>query len=87
MMIALEKLLHLPVETETGTKLGTIVSVVIDIETHGVQHYIVKPSFLPRLLSQELMISPHQVLAIKEEKMIVEDAILKDPATAPTPAV
>ena len=87
MMIALEKLLHLPVETETGTKLGAVASVVIDPETHRVQNYIVKPAYLPRLLSQELMISPRQVLAIKEEKMIVEDAILKDPAVAPTPAV
>jgi sporulation protein YlmC with PRC-barrel domain len=89
MMIALEKLLHLPVETAAGERLGTVVSLDLDVEEHAVMYYVVKPALVPRLLATELIISPRQVISISQEKMVVEDAVIKKPvtATAPTPTI
>jgi sporulation protein YlmC with PRC-barrel domain len=87
MMIALEKLIHLPVETASGDKLGVVSSLNLDIDRHLVMSYIVKPSLVPRLLAKELIIGPQQVVSIMADKMVVEDGVVTAGATSPvTPA-
>ncbi len=86
-IISLKKLLHLPVETESGTKLGTIAGAEIDVEQHVVMRYVVKSSALPKPLANELLISPSQVISVTKEKMVVEDGAAPPAAAVVTPAV
>ncbi len=86
-IMTLKKILHLPVETHSGIKLGTVSGAEIDVEQHVVMRYVVKSSHLPRPLASELLIAPSQVINITEEKMIVEDAAAPPVAAVITPAV
>ncbi len=74
MLVGLKNLLHLPVETKSGGKLGKVVEVNLDTDGHLVREYIVRPA----LFSQRtFLIRPAQVIAVTAEKMVVEDGALK----------
>lgn len=75
MYINLHTLLHLPVYTQSGTHLGKVHDVKLDVESHSVKQYIVRGGFLSK---GEYLIGPAQVIAITEEKMIVKDNVAKD---------
>lgn len=75
MLVGLKNLLHLPVETKSGSKLGKVVEINLDTDGHLVREYIVRPA----LFSQRtFLIRPVQVVAVTAEKMIVEDGVLKE---------
>jgi sporulation protein YlmC with PRC-barrel domain len=76
MYINHQKLIHLPVVTESGTKLGHVYDLEIDIETHQIRKYMVGPRFIGK---ETYLITPAQIKSITEEKMIVEDTITKAP--------
>lgn len=76
MNISWSQLHHLPVQTESGQKIGIVEGVTIDIEAHTVVKYEVKPAkMLAALFSRTLLISPAQVLSINSKLMIVKDSV------------
>lgn len=82
MIINLQKLLHLPVYTESDTKLGTIFDLEIDVDTHTVVRYFVRSNFLSL---ESLLIANSQVKAIKEDRLVVYDNAVKNFAGSPGP--
>lgn len=78
MRLLLKQLLHLSVETRTGTKLGRVHDVVFETDGQCVAQYAVKPALLGR---GEYRISPAQVVAFLKDKMIVDDTVR--PVAAP----
>jgi sporulation protein YlmC with PRC-barrel domain len=65
------QLKNLPVETLTGKKLGHVIGLVIDPETHDVVQYEVKQGL--GFSRHALLIGASQVISISVEKMTVED--------------
>ena len=74
MLINLHNLTHIPVVTESGEKLGRVYDINFDIDTQCVKSYVVKK----HMLSTPKLIKPEQVLSISKDKIIVEDALIKD---------
>ncbi|MBI4262521.1 PRC-barrel domain-containing protein [Candidatus Uhrbacteria bacterium] len=99
MYITAHQLLGLPVETQAGEKLGKVVDIEIDVESHLVQKYHVKSgSVITGLFHNVLLVDRTEVIVITKEKMTVEDRVAvraqaesreRSPgiltATAPTP--
>ena len=78
----------LPVATETGQRLGKILSFDVDVEQHAVTCYHVGPRNWPGGLRYEIV--PQQVLSITAEQMTVQDAVVvaaEAAAMARAPAV
>ena len=73
-----KQLLDLPVETKSGTELGVVVDFELDGGQHNIIGYIVKKSSLiSRMVTQELVIRPKQIIAITDKKMTVEDLVIE----------
>ena len=89
MFINWHTITHLPVFTESGQKLGHVSEVEIDIESHTIRKYIVSHGIVTK---ETFLIVPLQIKSITEEKMVVEDSIIKDVAPGetaipPSPAI
>ncbi|MBI2426261.1 MAG: PRC-barrel domain-containing protein [Candidatus Kerfeldbacteria bacterium] len=84
MRISTDKLIGLPVETESGTKLGKVHAVVLDIDFSSVVHYVVRPLGIVEELiyRHERLVAPAQVRSITEKKMVVDDALIKEKESA-----
>ena len=78
-MINSRKLLGLLVATESGTKLGAVISFDLDSESHGVSRYCVGPHRWSR--KENLLIAPAQVLGITAERLIVSDSVVAEKET------
>lgn len=77
-----KELRGLPVETKSGDKLGKITGFTIDPSSHRITEYSVKPHpSLPKIIEQELLIGADQVLSLDNEKMVVDDLVIKDKET------
>ena len=74
MIVGLQKLLRLPVYTESGTKLGRVFDLELDVETQAVMRYLVRPNFLS---TKSFLIANAQVKEIKNDRMVVYDSALK----------
>lgn len=77
--------LRLPVRTESGQPLGTVVDISIEPDTQSVIAYHVKPNRLvPDLVWSPLIINRNQVIAISAHELVVDDAVKHAgaPATA-----
>lgn len=78
MLISSEKLIGLKVETESGQYVGRIQSFDIDIDSHGIRNYHIKPKFLEGgPFYEEIIVHHLQVISISEEKMVVFDNVVK----------
>lgn len=75
MRLSLKKLIDLPVETEIGESLGKVIDLNLDINNHTVIDYVIQFGLVKR---QKLLVKPVQVIKITNEKMVVDDAILKN---------
>lgn len=75
MIVSVKKLLGLPVFTESGERLGEICDFNLEVESHGVREYLVKKNFFNK---PSHLIKPSQVREITDEKMIVDDGLIKD---------
>jgi sporulation protein YlmC with PRC-barrel domain len=75
MYINEQTLIRLPVFTKSGDKLGHIIDIEIDLENHQVRKYFVGALFQ----KGTYLIGPSQILKITDEKIIVEDTVMKDP--------
>lgn len=78
MRILLSQLKRLKVETQSGVMLGKIRDCELDVESHAVVQYIVRP--FP-VAAGGLMISPAQIKSIGDGKIIVDDAVKKAEGT------
>lgn len=78
---------NLPVYTRSNEYLGKIEEVEINTETQNISKYIIKSSQVSkRLVGKKLWLSPNQVISIDEQKMIVEDGVVKEEALVKEPA-
>lgn len=74
MIINLQKLLRLPVYTESGTKLGRIFDLELEVESHGVARYLVKPSFFS---ARNFLIQVSQIKEITSDRVVVFDGAIQ----------
>ena len=77
MFVNLQKLLRLPVYTESGTKLGRVFDLELDVETQAVMRYLVRSNFLS---PKSLLVASAQVKEIKNDSIVVYDSALKTEA-------
>lgn len=75
MIINLQKLLRLPVYTESGTKLGKIFDFELDIDSQTVVRYFVRPNFFS---VKYFLIQNNQVKEIKVDRVVVYDNVVAD---------
>lgn len=75
MLISLKKIIGLVVFTQSGNRLGKVWAVNMDTDTHIVREYLARASFFN---SRVFLIKPNQVVEIGNEKMVVEDGVLKE---------
>ncbi len=75
MFINLQKLLRLPVYTESEIKLGRIFDLELDITSQTIMRYLVRPNFFS---AKTFLIANAQVKEIKNDRMVVYDSALKD---------
>ncbi|HBV57995.1 MAG TPA: hypothetical protein DEB73_01900 [Candidatus Magasanikbacteria bacterium] len=78
MLLQFSKLKNLPVFTQSGIKLGQIFDIEIDLDSQSILRYVVKRGIVSR---ETLLIHRGQVVVITDEKIIVEDAVVKDGRT------
>ena len=71
MIINLQQFLHLPVHTESGTKLGTVYDLEIDVDSHTILRYLVRPNFLS---VKNFLVQRSQIKEIKATEIIVYDS-------------
>lgn len=70
-------LIGLPVVTESGKRLGSVRTFAMDVESHTIVSYTVKPSRLVSLIGRDdLVIRPAQVVAITKDQMTVRDNVV-----------
>jgi sporulation protein YlmC with PRC-barrel domain len=83
MKIAWSELHHLPVQTESGQKIGVVEGITLNIDSHSVQFYEVKPGgVILGLFTRNLLVAPHEVIAITAQHMVVKDTVTAVDATA-----
>ena len=74
MFVNLQKLLRLPVYTESEIKLGRIFDLELDTTTQAVLRYLVRPNFFS---AKSFLITGAQVKEIKSDRVTVYDSVLK----------
>jgi sporulation protein YlmC with PRC-barrel domain len=73
----------IPVITKSGQKVGKLVAYVIDAERHDVAQYVVsRTSLLAKILPDELLVAPSQVISLDAEMMGVADGAVEERAEA-----
>lgn len=73
MILNAKKIIGLPVETKDGGKIGKVVDINLDIESHIINSYAVKSGFIR---NENLIIGRNQVRSINDKKMIIEDSLI-----------
>ncbi len=76
-----DKLIGLPVFTQSEQNLGRVDGFEIDSSTHTVSKYFVKSSgLIEGLFKDKLLVDKSQVVSLDKEKMVVEDNIIAEGA-------
>lgn len=79
MTLHAKKIIGLGVETKSGQHLGRVQNFSLDPMTQAVTDYTVKSDrLLGELFAKELIIGASQVVSLTEEKMVVDDLVLKE---------
>ncbi len=73
MKISYSQLKKLSVETKSGSTLGHVGDIIIDVDQQAIAQYEVKSSMLA---TKKYMIHQEQVISISAEKIIVDDAVV-----------
>ncbi|HQF57020.1 MAG TPA: PRC-barrel domain-containing protein [Candidatus Magasanikbacteria bacterium] len=63
---------NLKVQTKSGVNLGKVYDIVLDTKEQIIWQYEIR-----NLLGKRYLISPLQIISINNQKMIVEDNIIK----------
>ncbi|HSD12845.1 MAG TPA: PRC-barrel domain-containing protein [Patescibacteria group bacterium] len=72
-----------PVVTKSGDKVGKLAAYVIDAGRHEIAQYVVaRSSLLSKILPDELLVHPDQVVSLDAEMMVIEDAAVTERAEA-----
>ena len=88
MTLSLEQLIGLKVRTQSGLVLGRVKDFELEAETGRIARYVVADGgWLPKLLSQDLLVDQTQVVQITEAEMIVEDGLVEAKAAVGEAAV
>jgi len=74
MLVNYKNIIKLPVITQSGESLGSVVDINLNIENHVINDYVVEHGFLNR---EKYLIKPVQVVSIDEDKMVVEDSVIR----------
>jgi len=77
MLLDFKKIISLPVKNESGEYLGQIIDLEININDYCVTKFIVKHKF-GIFESNELLISPTQIVKISDSEIIVKDLNVKE---------
>lgn len=75
MLLVFSKLKNLSVFTRSGIKLGQVADVEIDLDSQSIIRYVIKRGIVNR---DVLLVHRSQVISITDEKMTVEDAVVKE---------
>lgn len=75
MLSQFSKLKNLLVFTRGGIKLGQVADIEIDLDSQSILRYVVKRGIVSR---ETLLVHRGQVISITNEKMTVEDAVVKE---------
>lgn len=78
MRINFSQLKKLPVYTESGVYLGKVVDAVLSVEENLILQYKVRS----HIVGRTFLINNSQVREITAEKIVVDDAISRESATA-----
>ena len=77
MLLEHDKLIGLPVQTQSKQALGKLDGLVFEIESQSIFQYIVRPAGITHIFDKELLINREQIISITDKKIIVEDAVYK----------
>lgn len=77
MLLSFSRLKNLPVFTQSGLRLGQVSDLEIDTDSQSILRYIVQRGRLVGRFQEPLLIHRRQVVSISQEKMMVEDAVIK----------
>jgi len=78
MLISQKQLKKVAVETQSGQFLGFVVGFEMETDTGVIEKYNVKSKLaLTGLWGNSLIINKSQIINFDEEKMVVEDAVVK----------
>jgi len=75
MLLSVKRLIGLPVYTQSRQKLGRVIDINLDIDSHDVFQYVVGRGIVDKDL---YLVRPIQVISITAEEMVVDDAVGKN---------
>ncbi len=83
MRVDTRQLLRLPAVTEDGRRVGHVVGLVLNTETHAVERYRVCPdqclrNWMHQRSVAELLVAPSQVVAIRVDALVVDAGMLDE---------
>ncbi|MBU0731402.1 hypothetical protein KKC88_00810 [Patescibacteria group bacterium] len=81
MRLSNKQILNLPVYTQSEDFLGRVIGFEVDAANHQiVQYHVGSSSSMKNILTNtpDFLISENQVIEVNEEKMIVEDLVIKE---------
>ena len=68
----------MPVYTKSGQHLGKVVDILCDPDDLRIVQIIVKSGVALPIVSKEHVIHRQQIISVSSEKVVVEDAVVKD---------
>lgn len=78
MLVNQKQLKRIMVETQSGQFLGYVSDFELETDTGSIEKYHVSPkNLLPGLFGNSLIINKAQIINFDDEKMVVEDAVVK----------
>ena len=72
-----KKIIGLAVQTESGESLGKVYDFEFDVDSQSVVKYYIKASLIRDLFDNKLIVHRDQVVLIDNDKMVVDDEIIK----------
>ncbi|MDP3965037.1 MAG: PRC-barrel domain-containing protein [bacterium] len=79
MTVNSKQLGNLPVETESGTRIGYIHHFEIDELEQRVAHYVVKPHpGIAGVFDKDFVVAVSQVVSLTKEKLVVDDLFVSE---------
>ena len=81
MLISYKQMKKVKVETQSGIFLGYLSDFELETDTGIIEKYYVQSkNLISGLLAGKLLISKNQIISFDEEKMVVEDNLVKEKA-------
>jgi sporulation protein YlmC with PRC-barrel domain len=87
MLISEKQFKKIRVETQSGQYLGRLISFDLETDTGKIEKYHIKSqNSIAGLFATNLIIDKDQVINFDEQKMVVEDSLIKEKSTIKTEA-